>query len=422
MNDDSIKVAKAGPRKGGRGHPIPVAIDGGDEAQRAALKAVLGNINELDIECTDIAALTAHKGTATSPILMVILDASNSDNWHHEVRTHIHSGRFSSIVALIREDSPSTTRAVLRAGADDVLLLPPTPAQAFHCLLRMSELRRRRIDGFHEKMTCSLVSVSGGVGVSHIAVDLTLAFHRLFRKHTVIVELDLQAAPLAVLLNLEPDHTISELADPTSAIDSIRLESVLSKHESGIYWLPAPKRIEEAELVSAATVEATMKVLREMFDVIVVDCGTHMTESSIVAWERSDHLLYIIDQTVTAIRAAQRFLDLYRRLGLKDIEPSFVLNRYVPTSPITPERIEGALRQPILAALPRDDKSCGTQQITGQDLWQLPTASALRESVEALARKLYSLGDTETATQSHGLFDRLMARLGIGRRVKNGTA
>ena len=40
----------------------------------------------------------------------------------------------------------------------------------------------------------------------------------------------LQAAPLAVLLNLEPEHSISELADPTSAIDSIRLESVLCKH------------------------------------------------------------------------------------------------------------------------------------------------------------------------------------------------
>ena len=91
---------------------------------------------------------------------------------------------------------------------------------------------------------------------------------------------------------------------------------VLCKHESGLYWLAAPKRIEDAELVSAATVEATLKVLRELFDVVMVDCGTHLTESSIVVWERSDRLLYVIDQRVTAIRGAQRFLDLYQRLGL----------------------------------------------------------------------------------------------------------
>jgi len=197
---------------------------------------------------------------------------------------------------------------------------------------------------------------------------------------------------------------------------------VLCKHESGLYWLAAPKRIEEAELVSAATVEATMKVLRELFDVVVVDCGTHLTESSIVAWERSDHLLYVIDQTVTAIRSAQRFLDLYRRLGLKDVEPSIVLNRYAAASPITPERIETALRQPILVKLPRDDKSCGEQQITGQDLWQMPSASVLRESLEALARKLYSVDDAEPTAPPHGLVGRLLAGLGVRRGVKNGTA
>ena len=95
------------------------------------------------------------------------------------------------------------------------LTMPPTPAQALHCLLRMSELKRR-FDGVRDKTICSLVSVSGGVGVSYLTVNLALAFHRLFQKRTALVELDLQAAPLAVLLNLEPEHTISELADPTS--------------------------------------------------------------------------------------------------------------------------------------------------------------------------------------------------------------
>lgn len=421
MTDEKTTTNEPRPRKSGRGRPIHVAIDGGDEAQRATLRGVLSAIDELAIEFIDVAALNAGKDPARSPILMMLLDASNPDGWRHDVRMRIHNEQFASVIVLISEDSPAAMRAALRAGADDVLTMPPTPAQALHCLLRMSELKRR-FDGVRDKTICSLVSVSGGVGVSYLAVNLALAFHRLFQKRTAIVELDLQAAPLAVLLNLEPEHTISELADPTSLIDSIRLESVLCKHESGLYWLAAPKRIEEAELVSAATVEATLKVLRELFDVVVIDCGTHMTESSIVAWERSDHLLYLVDQTVTAIRAAQRFLDLYRRLGLKDVEPSIVLNRYTATNPITPERIETALRKPLLARLPRDDKSCGEQQITGQDLWQIPTAATLRENVEALARKLYSVEDAEPIAPPQGLIGRLLTGLGLHAGVKNGTA
>ena len=212
-----------------------------------------------------------------------------------------------------------------------------------------------------------------------------------------------------MLLNQDPEHTIGELADPTSSIDSIRLESVLCKHDSGLYWLAAPKRIEEAELISPATVEATLKVLRELFDVVLVDCGIHLNESSIVAWERSDYLLYIIDQTVTAIRAAQRFLDLYQRLGLRDVKPSFVLNRYVASSAVTQERIETALGQPIYGVLPRDDKSYDEQQITGEDLWKIRSASALCRSVEAMARKLYGANTNQKAAAPRGLLGKLRA-------------
>jgi len=195
----------------------------------------------------------------------------------------------------------------------------------------------------------------------------------------------------------------------------------LCKHESGLYWLAAPKRVEEAELVSAATVEATLKVLRELFDVVLIDCGTHLTESSIVAWERSDHLLYLIDQTVTAIRSAQRFVELYHRLGLKDVEPGYVLNRYTANNPITIARIEAALRCSIFATLPRDDRSVGEQQVTGTDLWEIRSAGELRESLESLARKLYGAAAQQEAPSRSGLLGRLLGGMGVFRGSKNGT-
>ena len=195
----------------------------------------------------------------------------------------------------------------------------------------------------------------------------------------------------------------------------------MCKHDSGLYWLAAPKRIEEAELISAATVEATLKVLRELFDVVLVDCGTHLNESSIVAWERSDHLLYIIDQTVTAIRAAQRFLELYQRLGLRDVKPSFVLNRHTAANPITTERIEAALGQAIYAVLPRDDKSFSEQQVTGRDLWQIRSSSLLRDSLEELARKLYGAYADDSAAPRRALFGKLLHGLGARKGDSNGT-
>ncbi len=419
MSDGIPTVNEAQPRKSGRLRPIHVALAGGDDVQRTALKLELSQINELDIEFVgEQARGAASKSSEQAPILMVILDGADEDGWRRQLRVCNPDGRYGSIVALVKDPSAPAVRAALRAGADDVLGMPPPAEDAFHTLLRMSELSHREA-GIHEKLVCSLVSVSGGIGVSHLTVSLGLAVHRLFAKRTVLVELDLQAAPLAVLLNMEPEHTISELADPTSVIDSIRLESVLCKHESGLYWLAAPKQIEEAELVSAATVEATLKVLRELFDVVLIDCGTHLTESSIVAWERSDHLLYLIDQTVTAIRSAQRFVELYHRLGLKDVEPGYVLNRYAANNPITIARIEAALRCSIFATLPRDDRSMSEQQVTGTDLWEIRSAGELRASLESLARKLYGAAAEQEAPSRSGLLGRLLG--GVFRGSKNGT-
>ena len=237
MNDEDKTANQLQPRKSGRLHPVFVTVAGGDDEQRAALKAVLNQINELDIQFVGVEA-TSGKRAERAVILMTILDRGNQDGWRRELRTRNPNQQFTSVVALVSDPSPASLRAALRAGADDVLGMPPVPEQAFHTLLRMSE-QSRLGEGIHEKMVCSLVSVSGGVGVSHLTVSLALAIHRLFAKRTAIMELDLQAAPLAVLLNVEAEHTISELADPTTTIDSIRLESVLCKHESGLYWLEA---------------------------------------------------------------------------------------------------------------------------------------------------------------------------------------
>jgi hypothetical protein len=228
LNDEQTSPNQPQQRKSGRGRTIYISVDGGNDVQRAGLKTTLGEIDELDLEFVDPAAATG-KSTSRHPILMIILDWPNQDRWRHEVRTRNHDGKFASVIALITEDSPAALRAALRAGADDVLQMPPAPAQVLHSLLRMSELARLT-SGSPDKMICSLTSVTGGVGVSYLTAGLALAFHRLFQKRTVILELDLQAAPLATMLGVEPEHTIGELADPTSVIDSIRLESVLCKH------------------------------------------------------------------------------------------------------------------------------------------------------------------------------------------------
>ncbi len=56
MNDEQTSPNLPPQRKSGRGRPIYVSVDGGNDIQRATLKTTLGEIDELDIEFIEPAA------------------------------------------------------------------------------------------------------------------------------------------------------------------------------------------------------------------------------------------------------------------------------------------------------------------------------------------------------------------------------
>jgi pilus assembly protein CpaE len=225
-----------------------------------------------------------------------------------------------------------------------------------------------------------------------------------------VVDLDLQAGSMAVFLNLEPERTIMQLCEGDRRLDSIQLESALTKHPSGIYLLAAPKRIEDSELVSDKNIGEVLELMRQLFDFVVVDCGGYIDENAVAAWERSDHLSYLLDQSIAAARCAWRFVDLFGRLGLTGIEPSFILSRFVPHHPISEAQITHTLGRPIYAKIPRDEKVLERMQLRALDLWQVGSGTPLARAVEELARRLATGGEV-VVEQNVGLVARLRSAL-----------
>lgn len=291
-----------------------------------------------------------------------------------------------ALFGLLKERSPGLMKRVIRAGADELLFLPLDPGDLTRALLKISENRTRtaRHDG---GAVISLLSVVGGVGVSSIAANLALALRYQLDKRVVILDLDAQTGALAVLLNVEPEYTIMPLCRLEKKLDSIQLETTLTKHSSGVYLLAAPKRIEEGEMVSDATVGAVIDFMRDMFDFVIVDCGHHVDEKSVAVWERSASLLYVLNQSVTSVRSAWRFIDLFERLNL-GVDPHYVLNRFQPSHSITQKQLENTLGRPMYATILRDDKSLELAELSGKDLWQVAATSPLVQAMQTLACRI----------------------------------
>jgi pilus assembly protein CpaE len=372
---------------------LRVQLIGGDPELRATVMQVLGRVTEPQIELVEAPESDA---AATDPIdVAMVLFNGDEDKSLAYLQSQAALAQRPALFGLLKERSPGLMKRVIRAGADELLFLPLDSGDLTRALFKISETRVRgaRHDG---GMVISVASIAGGAGVSTIAANLALAMRYQLDKRVALLDLDLQTGALAVLLNVEPEFTIMPLCRLEKKLDSIQLEAALTKHPSGVYLLAAPKRIEEGEIITDNIIGSIIDFMRDMFDFVIVDCGHHLDEKSVAAWERSNHFLYVLNQSVTSVRSAWRFVDLFERLSLA-VEPHYALNRYQPSHSITQKHLENTLGKPMYVNLPRDEKSLEFAELGGKDLWQVAGNSLLTKAFEALACRL---ANVERATEN----------------------
>ena len=404
-------MSSLGKKNDGRHGGLKVQLVGQGDDHRTEVRDALAALGDPVLNINEIEPDPDAATDVNFDVTMVVFNGNDELSLSY-LNTRAGQEPRPALFALLHDRSPDLMKRVLRAGADELLFLPLDPGDATRALLKISETRRREEVHVGGGTIVSLVSLIGGTGVTSLAANLALALRYAFDKRVAVVDLDLQTGGLSVFLNLEPERTIMTLTEGTRKLDSIQLESALSKHASGIYLLAAPKRIEDSELVTDATVGATLELMRQLFDFVIVDCGTHIDSNTVAAWERSSHLFYVLDQSIGAARCAWRFVDLVGRLGLQGVEPNFILSRFVPGHPITEDQLSHTLAKSIHTRIPRDEKVLERVQLSAQDLWQVAPNSPLAKSVEDLARRLEVGSEVPDADSSNSLVSRLLNVIG----------
>ena len=404
-------------RSGGKdstpGGNLSVLLVGGGAVQVEQARGTLLVLGEPSLTVAEVPLALASALGAEADVVMVLFGADEEEALGY-LESQFERTPRPALFALLSEQSPGLMRRVLRAGADEVLGLPLEQSDLIRPLLKVSEALRRNERRRGGKIF-SVASLGGGVGVTTLCVNLGVALLGAGGMRVVLVDLDLQAGHLSDLFGAEPERGIIALARLDRRLDATSLEAALTKHASGLYVLGAPSRIEDSHKVSDIMVGNLLELLRQLFDYVVIDCGAHVNENSVAAWERSHELLYVIEQSVGAAHHAGRFLELFGRLGIEGIEPRLVLNRYQPGHPIAEERITAMLKCPIYARLPRDEQVMKKSAATARISWQVASNSALVRACAELAQQV-GAGPVVRAEpevrRSPGFVTRLMGSLG----------
>ncbi|TDC80843.1 AAA family ATPase [Actinomadura sp. 7K507] len=253
----------------------------------------------------------------------------------------------AAVLLCTTVDESALTRA-LEAGARGVLSRQPSLEDLESRLSTAAEWARgmsRWIGGGHVEAVggrrgrlIALAGAKGGTGVTTLAVQLSLAAAAQRDRSVCLVDLDLQAGDIPSYLDLVHRRSIADLIDVAGEITGPMLADALFTHGDGPHVLLAPPEAEHGEDVTSLATRQILAALRSRYDIVIVDCGTFMTEASITAVELADRVALTVMPDLPCLRAAKRMVGLWSRLEARKSEDVIaVLTRQSRKNEIQPD-------------------------------------------------------------------------------------
>jgi pilus assembly protein CpaE len=313
------------------------------------------------------------------------------------------------LVVVVEEGDTRILKAALKAGARDVIEMPLTLEELTTGLkgaARWSRAVQRPAAGEDEESaagggrTIALAGAKGGVGTTTTALHLALAAVGGGRGRSVcLVDFDLQAGDVGVMLDVTHHRSVVDLADVTGDVSAQQLEGTAYVHASGLRVLLGPGQGERAEEMSAGVARRMLGALRSTYEVVVVDVGTVVTEAGAAAVEIADEVVVVVTPDVPAIRAANRLTGLWERLGVRRPDAKILVNRASRGSDVQPDLVRKVVELPLAATtVPAGFRDLEAAVNTGMP--ERVGDGGVRDAFEALARELGILGAARAAPRA----------------------
>lgn len=302
------------------------------------------------------------------------------------------------LIALATPERFGELQRAMLAGARGFVRYPLVPtefvAMVRNILQEQEEEEAATPHHVSHTMSVAITGLKGGVGKTTIATNLAIALHQLSNQDVILVEAHNNLSDLALMLNLQPHHTLTDLAGVTQ-IDTRVLKDVLQKHSSGIHVL-------SNTLDVSATTELDLQVwnqllihVNEMAPIVVVD--TAPTPDLILSevLRQADKTFIIATPTVPSLRRA---LDLFDTISGDEsfpVEPHVVINKSGMPGGIAEKQVKDRLGKEIFHVLPYDASLATLAMNSGVPFVISQPRSRLSRDIFAMAERLLPQAKSE---------------------------
>ena len=284
----------------------------------------------------------------SADVALHVVETSSAANVAEEVERVRELSDAPLILAAYGEPN-GIVETGLEVGATDVVVLPQ-PAETLLFAIRKAALA---VPAGHGSVV-TVFSPKGGSGKTVVATNLAVASARCGLR-TVLVDLDLQFGDSALTMGVAPRATIADLASAAGELDAAKLRAFVSTDpRTGLDILPAPKRPEEADVVTQKDLAAVLVAARSAYEAVVVDTGPLFDGGMLAALDHTDQLLLVCNPEVTSLKNVRIGLETIDRLGFDREKVFLVANRLGAPGAVGRKEIETSLDATVAYELPDD--------------------------------------------------------------------
>ena len=230
----------------------------------------------------------------------------------------------------------------------------------------------------------TVLAPSGGSGSSTLVVNLAAV---LAKQHqtAVLIDLKLQTDDLAALLDLKPTYTVADLCHNIARMDQALFERSLTRHDSGVHLLGAPRHYDDIAQVTPEGVHQALALAKASFPYVLVDLDHSFRSEQVEMLRDADTILLVLRLDFASLRNTRRALDHIERMGVDRDCIRVVVNRYGQPKEIPFAKAEEALGMKIFHYVPDDPKTINRANNNGVPVVLESPRAAVSRSLTKLA-------------------------------------
>ncbi len=373
-----------------------------DPAAREEVEAVLRTAGFPVTAVTDRAEALQRAGEHQVVVVDVPAQPGAAADFSRTIRRDAALGGLP-ILAIAQADDVEERIELIEAGADDVIARPFDPRE-LDARMAALELRLAQpeetsaepavvVERPVERRLVVAFGPKGGTGTTTIAVNIALALANHRPEQVAIIDLDMQFGQVVTYLDVTPKRTLADMAADEAALDdpeTVRSYATVVSPGLAVYAAPASPAL--AELVTPAVIQRMLKTARAMYQVIVVDAGSHLDEGVLQVLEAANAVILAVRPEVAALRAVLALTSYLQEVRALPTDTIYVANHLSSREMVKLQDIEGVLGARIAVEIPNDPDAFLRAVNEG-----VPVIRAAPKSVAAqrLARlAAMALGDT----------------------------